>query len=112
MYTTNIRMGVGWRVKCCFDRNTHGLENFVEPYCLQVILNLLSFVRFVFYMFFQIKPHPTREFCFAHASTFSEDTAFLENVDELQRYFGVTFRDNPLVSSQHRMQAVKYKVFV
>lgn len=33
--------------------------------------------------------------------TFSEDTAFLEKVDELQRYFGVTFLDNPLVSKQH-----------
>ncbi|CAM9981320.1 unnamed protein product [Scytosiphon promiscuus] len=28
------------------------------------------------------------------------DTAFLDNVDELQRYFGVTFQDNPLVAEE------------
>lgn len=38
--------------------------------------------------------------------TFSEDTAFLENVDELQRYFGVTFHDNPLVSKSGRYEEI------
>lgn len=31
----------------------------------------------------------------------SQDTAFLDGVDDLQNYFGVTFHNNPLVGKFH-----------